>query len=395
MAVIIATNLLFAPFNTGLDVVLPLWVTKDLGLTAGQWAYLRSLRFTGSLAGALVLGALSDRLGAKRIGALSMLAAAVGVALLGLGFTGWLWVIMPALGALLSTAFVNMNTLTQWVSARRQGVANSIYRSIGAGAAVVAPIAVTTLAACLGGYPPVLALLAMVLCLSAAALLFYPIAAEPPLGAWRDELAALWRNYVKALRQRELMAFVHVYQIWSAVVAVNGAFMAIRLTRELGRSDAWFGLVASVGGTVAFAATAATGFFLDRISLRRFCGVSAILVSAATLAAGLTDSAWLSAVVLLLAAALATCSIAPVSMWISRAAGEAGQTAAFSVQKVIAALYVAIGMAVWGLLERWFSVRGLFLLAGLLGLPFALAILRLTEPGTAAAAGANTQGESR
>ena len=82
-------------------------------------------------------------------------------------------------------------------------------------------------------------------------------------------------------------------------------------------------------------------------------------------------------------------------MWISRAAGEAGQTAAFSVQKVIAALYVAIGMAVWGLLERWFSVRGLFLLAGLLGQPFALAILRLTEPGTAAAAGANTQGESR
>ena len=72
------------------------------------------------------------------LGSLAVTAGAMVV--LGVGGGPALWLLMPVIGALVSTCYVNLNTLTQMVSARRQGLANSIYRSIGAGAGVAAPL---------------------------------------------------------------------------------------------------------------------------------------------------------------------------------------------------------------------------------------------------------------
>src|SRR3712207_4739407 len=47
MTVLAATAVLFGAIVFGLEVILPLWVTRELGYSAGQWAQLRSLRMGG------------------------------------------------------------------------------------------------------------------------------------------------------------------------------------------------------------------------------------------------------------------------------------------------------------------------------------------------------------
>lgn len=380
MAVLAVSAALFSMFTVGIDIILPLWTTHDLQLTAGQWAQLRALRFFGVVGGVIVLGALSDRFGQRLLGALSMLGTVV--LLVWLRFSAAsIWVIMPILGALVSTSFVNFNTLIQQVSARRQGVANSIYRGIGAATVIVAPVIATRLGAAWGGYPPVFLVFAVILVVAALVLFLYPGEEVPPsLGNLRAEVERLWSGYITACRQRPLMIFILLSLLWGNLLAGVGAFIAIRLTRELGQSDEWFGTVSAIGGAAALCATIVVGIVLDRLSLRKLHGVVGCLCGLCSVLMGVSDSAWLTAVAVILFSAVSTLLFGPSSMWVSRAAGEGTQVAAFSVHKILSALTVAFAMAALGWLEHLVGIRAIFLFGGLASLLTALGFFLLAEP---------------
>ncbi len=381
MAVLAVTGAGFALVLAGVEVLLPLWTTGTLGLSAAQWAQLRSLRFTGTLVGVIILGAFSDRFGNRLLGSLAMFATAGVLALFGLAGEAALWPAMPIMGAMMSTGAINLNTLTQEVSRRRQGLANSIYRSIGALASVLAPIAGTTLAVWWRGYPPVLLAAAATMALAGLAVLAYPGEPPPqPLAGLRAELSLLWQLYRDALRQKPLMRFLHLVLLWNNVQVGVGAFAAIRFARQLGQSDAWFGGLSALCGVVTLATIMASGFILDRVPLRLLHGVVAIIASAGAIVMGASDSLYLSAAGLLINAPLMGMIFGPTSMWVSRAAVGCSQSAAFSVHKVLSAVYLTAALAIVGTLEATLGIRTLILIGGILGVATGSLLFFLPEP---------------
>lgn len=363
------------------DVILPLWATRDLGLQAADWAHVRSLRFAGVLAGVVLLGAVSDRLGPRRGAVLALSAAGVVTGLFWLNSRSVLWLLMPVFGALLSTAMVNLNTLTQAVTPTRQGVANSVYRGVGAAAGIVAPIVATFLANAWGGYPAVFLLLGALTVLGGVVVLAYPMD-EPmaPLERPTREFRRFWGVYASALRERALMRYIHVSQLCLNSLACVSGFVAIRLTRELGMSDRSFGVFSTAVGVLTFALIAGAAFCVDRLSLRRVHLAVGLVAAAGTVLMGAAHSLTLTCLGALLAMPLSAMLIVPGSMWVSRAAGGASQTAAFAVHKVVTALYLSAAMFVFGLLERWVGIRGVLLLGGSIGLVTALGFMFLGEP---------------
>ncbi len=382
LLVVALTGLLLSFVYVAADVILPLWVTHDLGLTASDWARLRSLRFAGVLVGVVVLGALSDRCGQRRLGALSLL----GAGLVTLSFVGGtsagVWYGMPILGALVSTVMVNLNTMTQAVSAARQGVANTIYRAVGAAAGIAAPLAATALALAWGGYDWVFVLLGVLLLLAAVVLACYPEETQTaaPIGSLRLECRNLWQGYALALRQREMMRFIHVSQLCTNLAAGVSAFAAIRFTHELGLSDQAFGALGTAAGVFSFVLIASGAWYLDRVSLRRLQALLGLGAGVGACLLGAGDNLVVSCAGFLLAVPVGALAIAPSSMWVSRTAGAATQVSAFSVHKVVTATYVAVTMALLGLLEHWFGMRQVIFWGGVMGAGVSLAFLLLPEP---------------
>ena len=381
MTVLASTTVLMSFAAGGFDFLCPLWVVRGLGYSESQWAQMRSLRFTGVLLGVILLGALSDRFGQRRIAAIALFGMAVVLGLLGCGWQQGIWVLMPIHGAFASTVYVNLNTLIQGVSARRQGLANTIYRGAGAATGILAPVAVTWLAVAWRGYPVVMLALAVVFIASGLVLLYHPNdVAASPLGPLRQEVRQLWSGYRVALRQRGLMNYIHVSQIWGNVLIGVNAFGILRLTRELGQTDQQAGLVGTIAGLAALLGTVGAGIILDRVSLRNMHIVIGLVTGVSSLLMGVGNMLGLSIVAFILYSAMVTMSAAPMSMWVSRAAGESTQTAAFSIHKVFSALYVTASMVLVGYLEKYTGMRVIFLYGGILGTLAALLYFLLPEP---------------
>jgi MFS family permease len=383
-----------ASFALGaIDVMMPLWATRELGMTAADWANVRSLRFAGVLVGVILLGAVSDRFGQRRTAIGMLTITGLVTALFGLNSRFVLWLLMPLFGALVSTVYVNFNTLTQLATTNRQGAANTVYRSVGAAAGLVAPAAAISLAAAWGGYPAVFLALGPLLAVAGWLLLGYPVR-EPfkPLAHPVVEVRLLMQSYAAAWREKPLMRFIHLSSLWFSVLGCVGAFSAIRLTRELGMSDHAFGWLSTAIGGVTLALLVAAGRFLDRVSLRRLHGGAGVAAAAGTLLMGCGDSPVATGAGLAVAASLMTLLVGPTSMWVSRQAGAATQGSAFAVQKVITALYFSTAMFLFGALERRVGIRVSLLIGGGAGLVSAFAFLLLPEPPRPAGAGA---GENR
>lgn len=381
MAVIAASTLLWGTFSSGMEVLLPLWVSDEVGLTAQQWAQLRSLRMTGVLVGILPLGMLTERYGDRALGAVCMVLVAVVLVAWSIGKGVGLWVGMPIYGALVSAAFVNMNTLIQRISDAKQGLANSIYRSVNACAAIFAPVLVTRLAKAWEGYPPVLLAIAGMLIVSAAILTRYPD--ERPAvtggGPWAV-CVQMWDSCRQAFRNRELMRMIQLTQLWFAAVAAVATFAALRFTQELGVSHRRFGELGAVAGVLTLVGVSCSGLLLDRVSIRKFSILCAVGGAACCLVMGLSDSVLISSIAYVFYPPLHMMLSSPVSMWVSRAAGETSQTSAFSVHKVISAAYSALGVALLGVLESRFGMRTVLLGCGIVGIVIAASFGLLREP---------------
>ena len=380
MTAIAASSFFFFVFFTGFEVVMPLWVTGGLGYTASEWALMRSLRMIGLLAAGLVLGVVSDRYGQKLVGGLSMVGAGLLLGLVAVRPDRLLWTVMPFLGAMTSTCFVNFNTLTQLISRRRQGVANTVYRSIGKIAAIGAPIAVTTLAVLWGGYRPVLLLLSGVILVGGAVLFLYPGEATVSTVTGPLTPVSAWRGYAAAFRERELVSFLNVSILWTATAAAVGTFAAIRFTKELGMTGQEFGALSSLGNVVGLAAMMAAGAFFDRFPVRMVYASCAVAAGCFSLALGASDSRALSSVAYVCHSATEGIIVIPMSIWISRAAGRVSQVMAFSAHKILQGIYIPLGMVLLGVLERPFGMRALLAWGGGLGVFLGLGILKLAEP---------------
>lgn len=380
-------SLLLSTFFLGLvfaalDVVLPLWLTGELGLSAAAWAHVRSLRMVGTLLSVVLLGGLSDRFGQRRLGWLALLASGVALAALAFSGTRGVWVLVPVVGGCISTAFVNMNTLTQGISVQRQGVVNAAYRGTYAISGIIAPVVVTVLGVWFGGYPRVLLLCAVSLILSALLLRRYPRETTPPFATLSEEFRGMMRGYAEALRQKKLLAFIFLFQFWFSAVSGVNAFAAIRFVRELGMDERAFGAIVAAGSVLVFGAILLSGLLLDRVQLRRFCLWTSGGASLCTLGIGLSDSVPVSAVCFCIHGALAGVMAAPMSMWVSRSAGSASTTSAFAVQKVLAAAISAVAMAALGWLEPRVGIQAILAWGGGLGLVFSLCYAGMSEPGS-------------
>lgn len=381
MTAVVFTAFFFSLFATGVDVIFPLWVTRGLGYSASEWAQLRSIRMFGILVGILFLGALSDRFGQRLIGALSMLGAAACMVILAIGPRSSIWYVFPILGTFISTAFVNLNTLTQAISYHRQGTANAIYRSVGTIAGIAAPVMATGLAVVWHGYENVFYLFAALLVAAAWALFYYPGEQLPEsLGSFKKETLRLIEGYKHAFKLKELMQLIHYSQIWGGVLAGVGVFAAIRFTKELGQSDQQFGFICSVAGVITFVMVAGTAFILDKASLPRLFGTLAVLSGACSLLMGLKDSVLLTTIGYLCFVPLTTMLNGPVSMWVSRTAEPNAQSAAFSVHKLYTAAYSALSVALLGYLENIIGIRNILLYGGILGMLIGVRFFYLPNP---------------
>lgn len=380
MAVVASCMLLFGMAAVAGDVLLPLWVTRELGYNASDWANLYALRRVGGLIGVVFLGALSDRLGARRMGALALFGVAGTLALLAFGPRQLPWIVLPFFGALVSTTFVNLDTLTQQVSERRQGLANTIYRSVGALAVVVTPLAATVLARSWNGYRPVFLLVAALVAVAGALLFRYPDDRTAVFAGGIWEVRPLLASWGGALRQRSLLRFLIVTNLWSGVLSGVNVFAAIHFTQQLGQSDFWFGLVVTMAGTAALLATIGVGFFLDRVSLRWLSGASGVLAGACAFGLGISDDARVAAALFMGFTLLFGMQSGPTSLWVSRATGAGRQIAAFSLHKLLNMLFLTLTAALVGEVARRVGVQAVFVGTGCVGMVISFAFWALPEP---------------
>ncbi len=373
MAALACSAAIFTLVNGAFDVVGPLWATSDLGLDAAGWAHLRSMRMAGTFIGIAMLGVVSEHIGARLMGAIAMGLGALALAAMA-GSPTAATVAMPVFGACISAGYVNLNVLTQGVSTTRQGLANALYRGVGAATAIVAPTAALAAAVHFGSYGEALRIGAAVLAVGGLVLLAYPL---PRRGEPTPPLGALLAGYAQALRRRPLVAFVALEQCWYATQLAVVSFAAIRLTRELGLATPAFGALCTAIAITGLAGTLVSGAAEARLGTRRLLALVWSGASACELVMGFTDSLPVT-----MAAYAAFCTIlafgaVPGSMWVSRAAGAGSQTTAFTVYKIGGAGISAAAIGALGFLEPHTGMRSLFWCGGLLGLPFCLAILRL------------------
>lgn len=373
MTVLAACAALFAVSNSAFDMLAPLWATSDLGLDAAGWAHLRSLRFTGTFVGILALGILAERVGSRRMAALSLALGGCALACMGLGLPWLVTACMPLFGALVSTTFVNLNALTQQVSRQRQGLANGIYRGIAAGMAVVAPLAATAIATRCGSWAPVIDLAAFATAIGGLIILLYP----EERGDGRS-LREVLRGFAAAARNRPLWRFIVLDQAMAFAQGAVTGFAALRLTRQMGLSESAFGVVCTIGACLGLAAVLAAGLTVQRVPLAWGMAAAWTLSTAGSLLLGLSDTLPLGIAGALLVAFGWPITSVPGSMWIGLTGGASAT--AFTVHKIVQAGVAAGAMALLAWLEPITGMRPLLVAGGLMGIPLIVLILRQPDP---------------
>lgn len=378
--IIAATAFFFGLVTFGFDTLLPLWTTHELGMSAGDYANLRVLRMIGIFAGVIVLGAISDRCGQKRIAVFALLGS--GISLLCTLLYPWaLWITLPVLGALVSTGMINLNTITQGASIHRPGMANSVYRGMYAITSIAAPVLVTWLAMRWHGYSSVLILLVGSLLTAALILNSYP--GQSSIHPWQpfiQEVRNLWQRYHYIMRCKALMRFMHVSILANALLASVSLFAAIYFTRYLDMPDRQFGLWSGAAGLLLLLLTAGLGLLLDRIPLQLLHLILLLIAGGCTLLMGFGATLTLILPGFLVALALQNLIVAPNSLWIGRAVATDARTSAFTVHKVLSATYFAATTAVFGILERLIGIQGVWVASGVLCMLLALAFIAIPAP---------------
>jgi hypothetical protein len=339
--------------NAAWDVLGPLWCTAELGLDPDGWARLRSLRFTGTLVGTVLIGLAAGWWGARSVGiaALALAGAALG-AIAGFGRPA-LVLALPVFGAAISAVFIALNTLTQQVGREQQARANSIYRSVGAGIACAVPVAATAAAGLLG-YAWALGGAAILLAAGAGALLLHPIAAvERP-----DGLTGLLAGMIAPLRCRRLLSFMLLEQAFALCLAGGVAFTTLILARSLLLPDRTVGVLLTCGALAAFCGTLLSHRLQAALGVPRTilaCWLAALAAALLLATAGGQLQAGAAVIIGGLAGGSAN---APQSLLIARLGEEGREAQTFPVWKVFQGGSAVIGMQLCALLEPRLGMSG-------------------------------------
>jgi hypothetical protein len=377
MSVLATSTMLFVMVDSGFDVIGPLWTTSELGLPNSGWAFIRAARFSGTLAGILVFGILVERIGSRWMSALVLGGAGLAFAAMASGVPVR-WVI-PLYGAFTCALYVNLNVLTQRVSARRQGLANVIYRAVGGAAAVIAPVLATQAGQAAGSYAPVIMAGAVLLGLGGLAILFYP---EVPQSGSPRALTGVLTAYRRCFALRPLLVLLILDQSFACTAAPVVAFAAIRFTRQLHYGETDFGVLCTAIAVGGLLIILASGWLMERLRPNNVLGLAWLGCSFAAVALGLSDSLAVAILAYAVHVPLLAMRSVPESLWVSRIADAAGpdgpsQAMAFTVQKLWQAGTNVLMMSLVGILEPHFGIPALMLCGGLIGLPLSFAVMRL------------------
>jgi hypothetical protein len=363
---------------SGMVVILPLYATQTLGLNNAEFSRVLSLRMLGITFGVLLLGAISDRFGTRRLTGLSLIAGGLCFSVLGMvPLVGFL-ILIPLFSGFLSTAFVNLNHLTQLVDVQRQGMANTWYRASGTIAGIIAPIIMTQL---FSQMMWVMAASGVLLVICGLLIRSYPMQENPsPFMGWGVEFRSMASQYRLALGQRHLMLFLHGSLIWAALSAVISTFAAIRLTHDLGTATVLYGNSCALGSALSLGAILLLGVWLDKLPIKSATMWLFMLSSFGVVALGISNNVSVAIIAFIVATVAGNAAVSPLSIWISRESGDAGMSLAFTVQKVLSAIYLAVATFTFGLLEPAIGIKSLFLWCGILSLVVLGAMMLLRNP---------------
>lgn len=339
--------------NLAWDVLGPLWTTAELGLGADDWARLRSLRFTGTLVGTVLIGLAAGRYGARLVGIAALGLSGCALAAMAAGGRPAMAIALPVFGAAISAVYIALNTLTQQVGREHQARANSVYRSVGAGVAILVPVVATTLAGLLG-YAWALAAGAAALVAGAAALLRHP----PGDDGRPDGLAALAAGLLAPLRRRRLLAFMLLEQAFSLCLAGGVAFTALILARALGLGDKVVGLLLTGGSVAAFAGTLLSPHLQRSLGPARTIQTCWLLAMTAAMLLSQAGGPGTAALAIALGGLASGGANAPLSLLVARLGEEGREAQTFTVWKVFQGGSAALGMQLCALLEPRLGMGG-------------------------------------
>lgn len=375
MSALAGAAALFALCTNGVDQIAPLWAVRDLGLDPAGWAHLRGLRMIGTTVGILVLGLVAEHLGARRMAMVSLGGAGLVLAAIAGGGQQRAFWLLPLFGALISVTYVNLNVLAQFVSERRTGIANGIYRGVSQGMVIVAPALATTVGTVCGSYRPVLAGGAVALGLAAVTVLTYPM----PVEQRRAGLGELLAGLVASFRNRPLWFYILIDQLMAFTMGPIAAFGALRLTRELHLSEQAFGFVVCTGaGLCGLAGILTAGWLAQRLRLSLLMGLPWLLCAGVNLTMGLSDSLVVSMVAMVVGISCWAIPPVPGSIWLAYATNRT--PTGLAVHKLVQSGTSATSMVLCGWLEPHLGMGTILFGAGCLGLPCALWMLATPDP---------------
>ena len=351
LGVIVAATVCLTLGNVAWDVLGPLWTAHALGVAPDEWAGLRSLRFTGTIIGTLLIGSAAGRWDARTIAAVAL--GAAGLALAGIMVVGRpaLALAMPCFGAAVSAVFVALNSMVQQVPRAHQARANGIYRCVGAGVAVVAPLLAAGIAVAWGQFP---ALLAAAAVLAAG----FPLLFRWPPASGGTQADGVRGTLIAACRRPRLLLFIGLESLVNLLLSGSVAFTALHLSVDLGMADGAVGTALAAGAASAFAATLLAGWAHAALGLRRLLPLTWGLMAAGgglLAAAGSASSAVAACAVIGLGAGL---GLAPTSLAVARLGGDGNAVRTFTLWKLAQALTAVLGMQACAVLASSLGMAG-------------------------------------
>jgi MFS transporter, DHA1 family, arabinose polymer utilization protein len=344
---------------SGLMGVLPIYATTNLGLSASDFSRVLSLRMAGIVVGAIVLGAISDRLGPKRITLFTLSGAGAGLMLICIVPVWGFLILVPFISAMMSASFVNLNQLTQQVGPGKQGLANTLYRATATGSAIIGPLILTRWIAHLSWLMPVMGLGIFA---GAWALSKYPLQERVArVSGIKDELRRVAAVYQEGLTHKRMMAFIVVsLGIVSLSTSVD-AFGAVRLTKELSAPAQVYGVTLSISAGLTLVAILGLGTVLDKWPLKASTLILMTVVVASLFGLGLCQSVFWTQVFIIANTVSIGAVMAPLIMWLARVAGAVSLGGALALHKVMTALFVGIAMMLMSLAVPVIGIQWLFL----------------------------------
>jgi predicted MFS family arabinose efflux permease len=360
------SSLMLTLSNTAWDVLGPLWASGELHLEVATWASIRSIRFAGTFFGTFIIAVAANAWGPKAVGIVAFLVAGISLAFIAAGGDGAIYAAIPFFGAAISAVYVSLNIGIQLVGRHLQVKANSLYRSVAAAVAIVAPILATTLAGQFG-YRTTFFIFALLLATGALCLTWHPSTATNP------SRASLVGGFAKILRRPGLLRFLAIEQGFGLATVGVGVFAALRLSRDFGSPDALVGAFMTLAALSTFLGTLASIRVQERLGIRKTLLLSFATIALSWIGFGIAPSLAVSVTALVVGSFAGGLASAPVSYSVARLGGAGSEATTITFWKLVQALTTVVGMRACALLEPGLGMSGIIIWGSLAAiLPLAL-----------------------